>query len=50
MRQAHPERLDDLDDIVRRSERRLRLSEPFDRKAANERMRALAGANEEMSP
>lgn len=46
---SDPERLDDLDDIVRRSERRLRLTEPFDRKAANGRVRALAGADEEMS-
>lgn len=45
-----PERLDDLDRIVRRSQRRLRLTEPFDTRAANERLRELAGADEEMSP
>lgn len=45
-----PDRLDDLDRIVRRSERRLRLTEPFEKRVANERIRALAGADEEMSP
>ena len=44
-----PDRLDDLDRIVRRSQRRLRFLEPFDRRTANERL-ALAGADEEMSP
>lgn len=48
-----PDRLDDLDRIVRRSgrsERRLRLTEPFEKKAANERVAALAGADEETDP
>lgn len=45
-----PDRLDDLERVIRRAERRLRLTEPFDRKAANERILALAGADEEMSP
>lgn len=45
-----PDRLDDLDRIVRRSQERLRLTEPFDRRAANERIRALAGVDEELSP
>ena len=45
-----PDRLDDLDRIVRRSQRRLRFLEPFGRRMANERLRALAGVDEEMSP
>jgi hypothetical protein len=45
-----PDRLDDLDRIVRRSQGRLRLAEPFDRRAANERLSELAGADEELSP
>lgn len=45
-----PDRLDDLDRVVRRSERRLRLTEPFDKQVANERIRALAGVDEELSP
>ena len=45
-----PDRLDDLDRVVRRSERRLRLTEPFDKQVGNERIRALAGVDEELSP
>lgn len=45
-----PDRLDDLDRIVRRSQERLRLTEPFDKQVANERIRALAGVDEELSP
>ena len=41
-----PDRLDDLDCVVRR----LRLTEPFDKQIANERIRALAGVDEELSP
>ena len=40
------DRLDDLDCVVRR----LRLTEPFDKQIANERIRALAGVDEELSP
>ena len=45
-----PDRLEVLDRVVRRSERRLRLTEPFDKQVANERIRALAGVDEELSP
>jgi hypothetical protein len=45
-----PDRLHDLDRVVRRSQRRLRLLEPFDRQVANERIRALARVDEELSP
>ena len=46
----NPERLDDLDRIVRRSEWRLRLIERFSKGLANERIGALVGADEETDP
>ncbi|WP_242097733.1 plasmid pRiA4b ORF-3 family protein [Sphingomonas sp. CROZ-RG-20F-R02-07] len=47
---TNPDRLDDLDRIVRRSQRRLRFTEPFSKGAANDRLHALAGAEQETDP
>lgn len=44
------DRLDDLDRIMRRSQRRLRFTEPFSKGAANDRLLALAGAKQETDP
>lgn len=47
---TNPDRLDDLDRIVRRSQRRLRFTEPPSKGAANDRLHALAGAEQETDP